>query len=461
MAKAKTLDVLPKDFIGPPTPKQMYNAAPGVKRKTSLDTDGARVKTQEEYSVIKKIAVAQHTLDEAARKEAAKKAKKEYKEKGLSNDDFNAAKDKYDAMTPEQKDAAYREWQNGLLSDLDSAKAGDIYSNGLGGKSALSKDQANALHGAADELRAGGWQTQPPGNSDALAQLLAKHKDDYNSFQIPFWNIKGAHGGKVWDPFWQSDSSVGKVGYKDPDGQKDPNPLTTPYIVADGKQFKAGDYALVTAQNGMSTFVRVMDANPSLGVAGNKADGRQAEMSPATYEALGYKGGAPLYPPTSEVKVQAFPGSGSGRGAVGYLTPQETQEAGELIKSGKVDSIRSREELAEAKADPEKFKARKAAEKKEDEEKAAEKKKGKGKGKGKTASAGSGIPILVAANTVFAGQLKRQVGKASPEAIHEGGGYLAQGSNSVTVENCPLPRIGDMTSDNLYVVWGQLDVLSA
>ncbi|APR81787.1 Hypothetical protein A7982_07136 [Minicystis rosea] len=448
----KELAVLPKDFIGPPTPRQIYNAAPGVERETSLDTDGARNKTQEEYSVIKQIAVAQVTAQVEAQTEAKKKDKKvKVRSSRVSNSDFNNAKDTYDALSPEEKTAKYQAWQNGFLSDLDNAKVGDSYANGLGGTGSLSESQVDDLHGAADQLRKGGWVGQAPSNTDALADLLATKKDKYNSFQIPFWNIKSGHNRSVWDTFWQSDTSVGRVGYKDPDGMKDPNPLTTAYLVADGKQVKAGDFAQVTAPNGMSTWMRAMDANPRKGVAGNVAgDGRQAEMSSGAYEALGYKNGAAIAPPVDNVKVQAYPGSGGG-GQIGYLTPAETQEAGGLIKDGVVKSISNKADLE---------KARKAKADKEAKEK-AEKDAKEGKKTTSSAAPAGGIPILVAAKTVFAGQLQRQVGIASPTCIHEGGGYLAEGSNTVSVENCPLPRIGDRTSDDMFVVRGQGDVLSA
>jgi hypothetical protein len=454
---AKAAAALPPDFIGPPTAdqaaaaakaaaKKAYAAAPGQERPTSLDTDGARTTTEETYSVVKKIAVAQNTANNAADKKTPAKDKKPAWK--VTNKEFDDALAKYDTMTPAEKTAAYKQWQNGLLGDLDNAQVGDTYADGNGGTGSLNQKQVDALQGASQELKDAGWVGQEPGNSDALATMLAKHKKEYNSFQIPFWNIKGQHGHSVWDAFWQSDTSVGLVGYKDPDGGKDPDPRKTPYLVADGKKFKAGDFAYVTAPNGNSTWMRVMDANGKKGVVGNEADGRQAEMSPAAYQALGYPGAIGMAPPVGHVKVQAYPGSGGGD-QIGYLTPEETQEAGARIKDKTVKSIANKDELE---------KARTAKEEK-DKKDAADPKKAKAK----KADAGkaAGIPIVVAARTVFAGQLQRQVGIASPTCVHEGGGYLAQGSDSVTVENCPLPRIGDKTSDNLYVVWGQLDVLSA
>lgn len=474
MAKAKKAPTtLPADFMGPPTQaqaeaaakqaeatakaaakaaaKKAYDAAPGVERDTSLDTDGARKKTQETYSVIKKIAVAQNTANNAADKKTPEDKKKPAWK--VSNKEFGAAQEKYDAMTPEQKTANYQAWQNGLLDDLDNAKEGDIYSNGNGGTSALSDSQAKALQGAGAQLRKDGWVGQPPSNTDALGNLLTEHAKidgDYNKFQIPFWNIKGQHGHTVWDAFWQSDTSVGQVGYKDPDGLKDPNPLTTAYFVSDGTSVKTGDFAQVTGPNGKSVWMRAMDANPRHGVAGNTADSRQAEISPAGYESLGYPGSV-IAPPVSKVKVQSYPGSGGG-GKIGYLTPEETQEAGERIKDGTVKSIANKAELEKARA------AKVAKDAAKAEKDAKDPKKAK-----KTSDAGkaAGIPIVTASRTVFAGQLQRQVGMACPDCVHEGGGYLAQGSDSVTVENHPLPRIGDLTSDNMYVVWGQLDVLSA
>lgn len=420
------------EVYGPPTPEQMYAAAPGVRRSTAVDTDGARLKSLEENSVIQWIAVGLATSRGESR---------------VTPSTWQEAKKQWDGYDETQRKSTYAQWKNNFLSALDNAEEGDVYWPRKKGDLSLSSKQADSLHDAADQLRKDGWLAQDPSNTDALASLL--QGKGYDSFKIPFWNTADRHGAPVWDPFWQNDTSVGYVD--ESDGLQYANPMTTGYVVTDGAH--KGDFVLVTAPNGVSVFMRALDTNNSEGINGNDA-GRQAEISPGGWDQLGYQGQYTAKgPPVNSVKTQLFEGSGAGKGELGYLTPAETQEAGKLIQSGVVKSIRNRDDLVKARAEAQKQKD--AAEKKKQQEE--EKKKAQEEKKKKQ----SGMRVLTGAKTVFAGPLQREVAYASADSVHEGGGYFIDGSKPVSVENHPLVRITDPTSDGYRAVWGLSDVQSA
>ena len=52
------------------------------------------------------------------------------------------------------------------------------------------------------------------------------------------------------------------------------------------------------------------------------------------------------------------------------------------------------------------------------------------------------------------GSNMRLVGYACEKCVHDGGGYVIEGSSTVYVGKYPLARVGDATSDGLAVVTG-------
>lgn len=476
-SKPTELAVLPKDFVGPPTAKQSFNAAPGELHKADVDGDGTTTPSFERASSDRRIV---SNAGSEARKAALAAKKKKSKEE--IQKDVNAAKKAARAQvasaTPEEKAAALKEWKQGVIDALHKASAGDTYRTG----NTLGADQATAFHNAADALEGKlpgttSWVDQAPSADDQLGNLLngkvsAEHLGafggtdaGYNHLKRPMWNYLYRQG-LAYEGDWQIETSV---SYINKAGEKTfTDASTEAYFVADGKKVPAGTWAQITAPNGVTRFAQARDLN------GKKAD-PYGELSAGLWKQLGYADAAPDSVPLPEgndrVKVKIFPGSAGAPpydkyGNLSYedshFTPEETQQAGQLLADGKVKSIGTRADLyraqgkeppAETATDPEKWKTKEEWKKQREEAKAKEqggKKKATSKDKKKVA----GLLLLDGYPTVMIGPEMRLVGYANVACLHEGGGYVNQGSGTVFVGKFPFSRIGDGTSDALAVVAG-------
>jgi hypothetical protein len=78
-----------------------------------------------------------------------------------------------------------------------------------------------------------------------------------------------------------------------------------------------------------------------------------------------------------------------------------------------------------------------------------------------TASAGGGPELLYGDLTVFHGPDERAIGYAAATSMHQGGGYMIEGSTTVFVgpQLLPVSRVGDATSDGMFAVSGADDFL--
>jgi hypothetical protein len=248
--------------------------------------------------------------------------------------------------------------------------------------------------------------------------------------------MKALGSGLTTDPDWQPETSASFINK---DGQKTYANPREPYFVSDNRTIPMGTFAEVTGPNGQSMFVRALDSNGKKGVSLDGPNGvRQLEGSPGLFNGLGYEASGTSNP-DGNFNVNVFPGSaGDTTQPLGYLSPEETQEAGKLIKDGTVKSIRNRDDLE---------RARKLKQEKDQQNSPTP-----------PTQQRSGILLRDGFASVYHGREQYEVGYANPECVHTGGGYVKEGSDSVCVgKGFPLARIGDGTSDNLNVVSGGLD----
>lgn len=381
------------------------------KLTAATDTDGLTYGDFERESARKwQTRRVSEALQQIAR--ADKKGKK-YTKKEADKE----AKELVDSLNPQEQSQYIRDWKEAVIKRLQAtgySKEAGI----LSGKTAGSTP----------------WVDQTPGAGQDQLKSIYDGKD-YNKYRYPLLKALGSN--LVSDPAWQPETSASFINK---DGEKTyANPNTEVYWVSDGKGYPPGTFAKITGPNGQSVFARALDTNGSKGISPYGTAGRQLEASPALFKALGYEASG-MSAPGGTFNVQVFPGSngGVGRNELGHLTNEETQEAGKLIEDGTVKSISSKEDLERAR------KAKEEKDQKKDEPAPPAQKQ-------------SGILLRTGFPTVFHGKQLYEVGYASAESIHDGGGHVKEGSDTVYVGKYPLSRIADATSDGLAVVSGGPD----
>jgi hypothetical protein len=443
--------------------KEAYDRAPGTEKHASVCGDGMNTAAFEQFS-------ADRMSQLERMKKAAEEAQKKAAAEGLKGDAMkkavNAAKKTAEKYVPSaaERASSLTQWRSAVIDSLKNASAGDVYRGKGKGALTLSQGQANEMHRVSDALAGKTAGTQPWTSTEQLDRLLDGNMPGlseyggtgtgYREHKRTMWNLL-ARRGLAYEGDWQNVTSTSFVNQKGERIYADP--MKDEYIVSSKAK---GTFALVTYPNGVSRYLRVLEAGTNIG-----------EVSLAGWRSAGYPDVTPRSAPTSKLKVEFLAGSG-GLGSseeLAHLNPDEVQRAGKLIREGKLKNVTTRNDLiraenAERKArgEPEvplqeepppkeKEKAAKDGEK----GKAASKGKGSGKSK-KTADAGllllKGSPEMVGI-----GPEMRRVGYAYTDCIHQGGGYVVEGT-TVYVGKFPMSRVGDATSDGLGIVTGSPDV---
>jgi hypothetical protein len=387
--------------------------------KAATDTDGVTYEEFEKESARKwKTRQVSAELQKISR--AEEKADKTKKKKALTKKEADKlAKEQVDGLSADDQKKYMRDWKQAVIDRMQDQgykkDAGVLAGDGKPGSTS--------------------WLDQSPGGKDDLFRKIYDGKD-YNKYRYPLLKALGSN--LVVDPAWQPETSASFINK---DGEKTyANPTTEYYWVSDGKTYPMGTFAKITGPNGKSVYARALDSNGGKGISANGTSGRQLEASPALFQALGYSASG-MSAPAGDFNVQVFPGSSGGvaRDKLGHLTNAETQEAGKLIEDGTVKSISSKEDLDRAK---------KAKEEKEKGEKGGDQPKEEKK---------AGLLLRKGFTSVYHGREQYEVGYACVDCIHDGGGFVKEGSDTVYVGKYPLSRIADATSDGLNVVSGGPD----
>ncbi len=327
-----------------------------------------------------------------------------------------------------------QDWRDAVVDALGDAKKGDSTLK-YKGVDSISADQASRFHKVADAFTNAKTQQSNYTSSAAMESLLGgkvkglhqfgnvdsagKWVNYYPTYRMPMWMYLKKKG-LAYEGFWQPETTASFVDAKGKTVYVDPTEIS--YLVSNAGP--VGSFVKLTAPNGKSTYARILERGTS-----------EAEVSLKAWWNLGYANATPNQAPTSKLVVETFDGSGAlpkkGTRTVSEygLTDDEIQRAGKLIDDKKVKSITSRKDLE-----------------------AAERKNAPPQQAPATSAGGSrlekGFP------TIGLGMAMRRVGYASPDCLHDGGGYVCEGSASVFVGKFPFARIGDATSDGLEVITG-------
>ena len=339
-----------------------------------------------------------------------------------------------------------QEWRDAVVEALAGAKKGDKLYEGGG----ITQGQADMFHEVADALSGKTPGTEKYTSTAQLENLLTgkvkgleqfgnidpaqmnnpKYKgwtNYYPTHRMPMWQYLKQKG-LADQAYWQHETkasfvSAGKKVYVDP--------LDVPYVVGNGEP---GTFVKITAPNGQSTYARILESGTT-----------KAEVSLRVWKNLGYNNVTTAAEPEPYLKVQTFPNSGGfpklrkDRDFDQYhFNNDEIQRAGKLIEDGKVKRIDTRDDLKRAEG---------GGNKQASADPAA------------APSGGGGLRLEKGFQTVAIGKNMRRVGYANAECLHEGGGYVLEGSATVYVGKYPFARIGDMTSDELAVETGDETVL--
>jgi hypothetical protein len=245
--------------------------------------------------------------------------------------------------------------------------------------------------------------------------------------------------GLAYEGNWQRETAVSWIDKEGKVHQADAS--KEQYIVGTSGTHPKGTWGLVTFPNGQQVPVRVMDIN-------NDKGDSQYELSEGTFEAGGYPAADSSAVPAGagKAKVQWFDGSGGfGPGQDGHyswenthFTPAEMQEAVGYLKDGVTKRIVNKQDLEAAR---QKKKAMDEAKAKKEQQKAQKQK---------------GVRLLDGYNKVVIGPLQHPVGYANVASIHEAGGHINQGSDTIRVAEGQFPasRVHDGTSDDRNVLTG-------
>ncbi len=252
------------------------------------------------------------------------------------------------------------------------------------------------------DVTSGMFYKQTPGNANASSDQV------YNNYfwDSPKGNIHKPQGmakdllGLLDDPSWQPVTSVARVM---PDGSKQAaNPYTSNYVVAT----KTGGVGVVTDPKTGQQFVGPTDDTNPNAFGGDGSD--SGEVSNNIVSNI----------PGGKANIQILPNT-AGTGIPGYLTNDEWKEALGYMKKGW--KINNRADLLVARA--------------------------------------GGMKLLQGYWNVMHGTDQKAVGYADPASVHQGGGYVKEGSDTAHVGDqlAPLSRVGDGTSDNMNLTTGALD----
>jgi uncharacterized Zn-binding protein involved in type VI secretion len=326
-----------------------------------------------------------------------------------------------------------QEWRNAVVKALSDASTKDkLYEGG-----SVTSDQAKRFHEVGDLLggkKAGQAAWTDTKQFDDLmngrvkgfteyGKLDAKgnwHDSYYGTYRKPMFRYLKEKG-LMDQAYWQHETKAsfvnnGKRQYADP--------TEVPYLVSNAAP--VGSFVKITAPNGKSTYARVLESGTE-----------KAETSLKGWWNLGYPNTTTAANPVNYLEVTPLGSGAFPKGAKSvdqyYMSNDEIQRAGKLLEEGKAKNIVTRQDLFEAE--------RKLAPKQASADPAA-------------AEGGGGNKLVHGFPTVAIGSNMRLVGYACEECIHDGGGYVKEGSSTVYVGKYPFARIADATNDGLSVVTG-------
>jgi hypothetical protein len=354
------------------------------------------------------------------------------------------------------------EWRRAVVNELNAATKDSVNAAFKSGEGTTWSGQGQAMAGRFHDVAAGleadgGYQS-----SDKLFDLLegrlpglervGKDKVGYNEYKRPMWTYLKKKG-LVEDRNWQHTSAVSWVG---PDKKRMYATNMTPYVVrrsGTAYDFKKGAIVKLVDQKDPSNFAyaQVLGVGPS-------GEGK-LEISQGAWGYLGYPSTGKSTPAGVQgIGYATVVSSGTSANPNSMLTGDQIQLAGSLGESGlltqakpggavTVDDLKSSVSALDAKKQQTLEKNLNAGARRELErmQKPAEEKK---------ADASGGPKLLRGFETVYAGTTMRRVGYAAARCVHEGGGYVCEGSDSVFVGNSPLARLYDGTSDGQAVETG-------
>lgn len=356
-----------------------------------------------------------------------------------------------------------QDWRNAVVDALENAKVGDstLKYNGV---NTVSKEQADRFHSVANSFQdAKGnstWTSSTQleslltGKVDGLQEFgnvdaAGKWKNYYEDYRMPMWMYLKKKG-LAYEGFWQHETTASWINKSNE--MYYANSLEVPYLVSNIAPI--GTFVKVSRLDEKgnviaSTYARVLERGPK------DADSSKAEVSVKVYENLGFKDVSPNKTPEGggSLQVEKFDGAGVltkddkvRNGAYSYenayFNNDETQRAGAILDNKKaagkaLPPMKTRDDLKKAETD--------AGVKPPAQAASADPKA--------QASAGGNM-LLHGFPTVAIGSNTRLVGYAFQDCLHDGGGYVLEGSSTVYVGKYPFARITDPTSDGLAVVTG-------
>lgn len=346
-----------------------------------------------------------------------------------------------------------QQWRDAVVQSLRDASTKDkLYG---GSNPTATQDQANRFHEVADLLD--GKKGEPAYTSTQQLENLmtgkvkgfteygkltanGKWNDDYyGSHRKPMWRYLKEKG-LADQGFWQHETSASWINKAGTKFYADPTEI--PYLVSNVAP--VGTFVKISLPKGpwgeaRSTYARVLEGGTEM-----------AEVSIKAWENMGFENITTAHTPggVEDLNIEVFEGTGGlGKkvrdGAFSYenthFTNDEIQRAGAIMdaqrQAGKpVTPIVTRDDLLKAEgktAPPKQASADPAVD----------------------AGAG-GNKLLYGFSTVATGSNTRLVGYACEDCLHDGGGYVLEGSSTVYVGKYPFARIADVTSDALAVVTG-------
>jgi len=329
-----------------------------------------------------------------------------------------------------------QEWRDAVSKALTDASTKDkLYEGGN-----VTADQAKRFHEVGDLFsgkKAGQAKWTTTEQFDDLMNGRIKGFNEYGKLDAKGnWqdSYYGSHRkpmfrylkekGLVDQAYWQHETKAsfvnnGKRQYADP--------TEVPYLVSNAAP--VGSFVKVTAPNGKSTYARVLESGTE-----------KAEVSLKGWWNLGYPNTTTAANPVNTLEVTPLGAGAFPKGAKSvdqyYMSNDEIQRAGKLLEEGKAKNIVTRKDLEEAEK-----KQKPAGDKQASADPAVD-------------EGGGGNRLVHGFPTVAIGSNMRLVGYACEECIHDGGGYVKEGSSTVYVGKYPFARIADATNDGLSVVTG-------
>lgn len=353
------------------------------------------------------------------------------------------------------------EWRKAVVKELKEAtpkSVNEAFKSGEGaGWSGEGQAMADRFHAVAN-----GLETAQYDSSDKMFDLLegklpglervGKDRVGYNEYKRPMWTYLKKKG-LVEDRNWQHTSAVSWVG---PDKRRMYASNMTPYVIKRSGtpyDFKKGSIVKLVDQKDPSTFAyaQVLGVGPS--------GDPKLELSQGAWKYLGYDATGKSTPAgVGGIGYQTVVNAGTSANPSSMLTGDQIQLAGGLgeaglLKQAKPGGAITTDDLKSS-VDGLSDKERAALDKHLNEGARRELDRMKKPAEEKRADAGGGPKLVRGFETVYAGTTMRRVGYAAPKCVHEAGGFVCEGSDSVYVGKHPLARLYDGTSDGQAVEVG-------